>query len=57
MFDTINIKLENSREALTQLIVEDNHAQQAVLNAVKAKLNDYQYDLSSIPFSFSKMPI
>ena len=43
-------KLEDSREALTQLIVEDNHAQQAVLNAVKAKLNDYQYDLSSIPF-------
>lgn len=44
------IKLEDSREALTQLIVEDNPAQQAVLNAVKAKLNDYQYDLSSIPF-------
>jgi hypothetical protein len=43
-------KLEDSREALTQLIVEDNHAQQSVLNAVKAKLNDYQYDLSSIPF-------
>ncbi len=53
-------KLEHSRKALTQCIVEDNHAQQAVLNAVKAKLNDYQYDLSghnSVNMMRDKEPI
>lgn len=43
-------KLDESRKTLTDCIVNDPSAQQAILNAVKAKLNDFQYDLSSIPF-------
>lgn len=43
-------KLRDSLEALARFIDENEDEQSAVVQAVKSKLKQYQYDLSSIPF-------
>ncbi|MDZ4818227.1 MAG: hypothetical protein SGJ20_04555, partial [Planctomycetota bacterium] len=39
-----------AREAVASSLVEDPVAQEAVLDAVRHKLRDFQYDLQSVPF-------
>ncbi|WP_295612794.1 hypothetical protein [uncultured Lamprocystis sp.] len=46
----VQSNLNKSLTAVESAIVSDPNAQRAVLDGVKTKLADFQYDLSSIPF-------
>jgi len=48
--ESIRRELRESLEALARCIDENKDEQSAVVQAVKSKLRQYQYDLSSIPF-------
>ncbi|CAG1064740.1 hypothetical protein BAC1_00305 [uncultured bacterium] len=48
--DLLSKELDNKKECIAKILQDNEEAKKAVLEAVKQKLKDYQYDVQSLPF-------